>query len=101
MRLFSLFRSKIEFLGFVISTGFMKLFMYLFACILAQLSLFGITKLEITGNDQMQFSTREFIVKAGDEVEIVFKNIGKPFLIFLFMSFINEIECLIECKKQK
>ena len=38
--------------------------MYLFICIIAQLSLFGITKVEITGNDQMQFSTREFIVKA-------------------------------------
>ena len=51
--------------------------MYLFMSVLAQLSLFGISKVEITGNDQMQFSTREFIVKAGDEVEIVFKNIGK------------------------
>ena len=55
----------------------MKLFMYLFISVLAQLSLFGISKVEITGNDQMQFSTREFIVKAGVEVEIVFKNIGK------------------------
>ena len=38
--------------------------MYLFMSVLAQLSLFGISKVEITGNDQMQFSTREFIVKA-------------------------------------
>ena len=31
-----------------------------------------------------------------------FKNIKKPFLkLFLSNSEINEIECLIECKKQK
>lgn len=34
-------------------------------------------KFSITGNDQMQFSLREFEVKAGEEVEIEFKNIGK------------------------
>jgi azurin len=39
-------------------------------------SLHGNSKIEISGNDQMQFSTREFEVKAGDEVTLVFKNVG-------------------------
>ena len=30
-----------------------------------------------------------------------FMNVGKPFDKFLFISLIKEIECLIECKKQK
>ena len=30
-----------------------------------------------------------------------FKKIGKPFFILLFIFLIKEIECLIECKKQK
>lgn len=30
----------------------------------------------ITGNDQMKFSPTEFEVKAGSEVEVVFRNIG-------------------------
>tara|TARA_B100000579_G_scaffold397138_1_gene376473 strand:- start:773 stop:1222 length:450 start_codon:yes stop_codon:yes gene_type:complete len=34
-------------------------------------------KFSITGNDQMQFSVREFAVEAGKAVEIEFKNIGK------------------------
>lgn len=34
------------------------------------------TKITITGNDQMQFSIREFEVDAGKEVELVFKNEG-------------------------
>ena len=28
-------------------------------------------------------------------------NFGKPFLKLVLISFISEIECLIECKKQK
>ena len=31
----------------------------------------------ITSNDQMQFSVKEFEVQAGEDVEIVFKNVGK------------------------
>ena len=34
-------------------------------------------KITITGNDTMQFDTREFTVKAGEEVELELKNIGK------------------------
>ena len=46
------------------------------------LSIFAITsyaaqKVTITGNDSMQFDTREFTVKSGEKVELEFKNIGK------------------------
>ena len=34
-------------------------------------------KITITGNDTMQFDTKEFTVKAGEEVELELKNIGK------------------------
>ena len=34
-------------------------------------------KITITGNDTMQFDTKEFSVKSGEKVEIEFKNIGK------------------------
>lgn len=36
----------------------------------------ALTKVSISGNDQMQFSLKEFEVKAGEEVEIEFKNAG-------------------------
>lgn len=53
---------------------------YLFR--LFTLSIFAITshaaqKVTITGNDSMQFDTREFTVKSGEKVELEFKNIGK------------------------
>lgn len=38
---------------------------------------FGSEKILITGNDTMQFSTKEFSVTAGEKVELEFKNIGK------------------------
>lgn len=34
-------------------------------------------KLELTGNDQMQFSTKALEVTAGDKVTLVFKHVGK------------------------
>ncbi|RYD22235.1 MAG: azurin [Verrucomicrobiaceae bacterium] len=34
-------------------------------------------KLELTGNDQMQFSTKALEVTAGDKVTLTFKHIGK------------------------
>ena len=37
----------------------------------------GSNKIEITGNDTMQFSSKAFEVKAGEEVTLVFKNLGK------------------------
>ncbi|MEC8043267.1 MAG: plastocyanin/azurin family copper-binding protein [Verrucomicrobiota bacterium] len=42
------------------------------------LSIFAETKkITITGNDTMQFDLKSFDVKAGDKVELTFKNIGK------------------------
>ena len=40
-------------------------------------SLNAAQKITITGNDTMQFDTKEFTVKAGEEVELELKNIGK------------------------
>lgn len=40
-------------------------------------NLNAVTKVTITGNDQMKFSTKEFTVKAGEMVELEFKNVGK------------------------
>ena len=34
-------------------------------------------KITITGNDSMQFDTKEFTVKAGKKVELTFTNAGK------------------------
>lgn len=34
-------------------------------------------KVEVTGNDQMQFSTKSIEVKAGDKVTLTFKHIGQ------------------------
>ncbi len=36
-----------------------------------------ITKIEITGNDQMQFNTKAFEVTAGEEIQLSFKHIGQ------------------------
>lgn len=44
---------------------------------LAILNLNAVTKVTISGNDQMKFSTKEFTVKAGEMVELEFKNVGK------------------------
>ena len=40
------------------------------------LNVNAVTKVAISGNDQMQFSIKEFEVNAGDEVELEFKNAG-------------------------
>ena len=40
------------------------------------LNVNAVTKVAISGNDQMQFSLKEFEVKVGDEVELEFKNAG-------------------------
>ena len=49
----------------------------LFALAILAVSLNAAQKITITGNDTMQFDTKEFIVKAGEEVELELKNIGK------------------------
>ena len=49
------------------------------ACLLTTALHFSFAgeKILITGNDTMQFSTKEFSVTAGEKVELEFKNIGK------------------------
>lgn len=39
-------------------------------------NLHAATKVSISGNDQMQFSVKEFEVKAGEQIELEFKNEG-------------------------
>ena len=39
-------------------------------------NIHAVTKVTISGNDQMQFSLKEFEIKAGDDVELEFKNAG-------------------------
>ena len=34
-------------------------------------------KVTVTGNDTMQFDLKTFEVKAGEKVELTFKNVGK------------------------
>jgi len=52
-----------------------KISIFLLASLAA--SLHAAQKVTITGNDTMQFDTKEFTVKAGEEVELEFKNVGK------------------------
>ena len=54
----------------------MRNFILIALAILA-VSLNAAQKIIITGNDTMQFDTKEFTVKAGEEVELELKNIGK------------------------
>ena len=39
--------------------------------------LSAVQKITVTGNDKMQFDVKEFTVKAGEKVELTFKNLGK------------------------
>lgn len=36
-----------------------------------------VTSLVITGNDRMRFDQTRFVVRAGDEIELTFRNIGR------------------------
>ena len=55
--------------------------MKLFSCLVFAVATAGFLnadqKITITGNDSMQFDTKEFTVKAGQKVELTFKNVGK------------------------
>lgn len=55
--------------------------MKLFYCLVFVVATAGFLnadqKITITGNDSMQFDTKEFTVKAGQKVELTFKNVGK------------------------
>jgi azurin len=55
----------------------MKFFILSCLTSLAILNLNAVTKVTITGDDQMKFSVKEFTVKAGEMVELEFKNVGK------------------------
>ena len=54
----------------------MKILTYLFLSTIIFSHIHAVTKVSISGNDQMQFSVKEFEVKAGDQVELEFKNKG-------------------------
>jgi azurin len=53
------------------------LFFALTAALLSPLALAQESKVEITANDQMQFSSKAFEVKAGDKVTLTLKHIGQ------------------------
>jgi azurin len=54
-----------------------KLILTLSAVCLALPALAQEKKLELTGNDQMQFNTKALEVTAGEKVSLTFKHIGK------------------------
>ncbi len=54
-----------------------KICLILAALTAAPLAFAADVKLEITGNDQMQFSTKTLEVTSGDKVTLVFKHIGQ------------------------
>jgi len=55
----------------------MKKFLSLIALGLSGAFLHADQKVTITGNDLMQFDTKEFTVSAGEKVTLEFKNVGK------------------------
>ena len=55
----------------------MRKFLLLSALASLAVSLHAAQKVTITGNDTMQFDTKEFTVETGGKVELEFKNIGK------------------------
>lgn len=54
-----------------------KLIFSLAACLVSPLAFAADAKVELTGNDQMQYSSKAFEVTAGDTVTLSFKHIGK------------------------
>lgn len=55
----------------------MKTLSLIFAAVVAAPCAFAQTKLELTGNDQMQFSAKTLEVTSGDQVTLSFKHIGQ------------------------
>jgi azurin len=55
----------------------MKKFALILAAALAAPLASAEQKVELTGNDQMQFNTKSFEVKSGEKVTLVFKHIGQ------------------------
>jgi azurin len=54
----------------------MKKLSLIFAALIAAPFAFAETKLELTGNDQMQFNAKTLEAKAGEKVILSFKHIG-------------------------
>ena len=54
-----------------------KIFLILAALTAGPCAFAADVKLELTGNDQMQFSTKTLEVTTGDKVTLVFKHIGQ------------------------
>lgn len=54
-----------------------KLILSLAACLVSPLAMAADVKLELTGNDMMQYNTKALEVTAGDTVTLVFKHIGQ------------------------
>lgn len=54
----------------------MKKLSLIFAALIAAPLAFADTKLELTGNDQMQFSSKALEATAGEKVTLTFKHIG-------------------------
>ena len=55
----------------------MNKFTLIFSLVCLAITSHAAKKITITGNDTMQFDTKEFTVKAGEKVELELKNIGK------------------------
>ena len=55
----------------------MKTLSLIFAAVVAAPCAFAQTKLELTGNDQMQFSAKTLEVITGEKVTLNFKHIGQ------------------------
>ncbi len=55
----------------------MKKLSLIFAALIAAPCAFAQTKLELTGNDQMQYSAKTLEVTTGDKVTLSFKHIGQ------------------------
>ena len=55
----------------------MKFLSIIVLSLLFSINAFSLSKITISGDDKMQFSLKEFEVKAGEPVELIFKNEGK------------------------
>ena len=66
----------LDFSNLRIDKFYMKSLSIIVLSVLFIINVHAVTKVSISGNDQMQFSVKEFEVKAGEQVELEFKNEG-------------------------
>ena len=66
----------LDFSNLGINKTAMKLLSFILFSSFFFINAHAVTKVSISGNDQMQFSVKEFEVKAGEQVELEFKNEG-------------------------